>query len=654
MVEHTVSAHWDLGGKSFGISSDGRPLFDGQTLLTEDLSGEASVANFGAAGDGVADDSPAINAAIDAAIASGRLVVDLPPGIYRYVTPHAVMTVPVSFRGAGNLKTIIKVDPALTGGYVFAWSEVWEGAPGPSPWPVGTDTVTLANNRAGVLVSGLSLVGDRDAGATQNGFLFYDAADFVLFHDVSAYYLKGSAIKTGVALNTASSFMRESSFDKLRLWYCGTATDPVLSFGSVGATIANNEIDFGLVEMYAPMGDGFVMDNDSSVGISRDYRIAQLRIEGLEAGDQLGDLIRIGSSTKQGQIRDVQIGQVRLINPYTSYAAMRVTASTGSLRPFFIHVGEGNIGQATLGSAVGLSLDACRDSHFHFPNITTVGSEVVIGADCTSHITVDGDGNEQSWTWSINAAATKAIAFPVRTIGLNGAGSVQANPHDASATGGNVPGVGAVDMQVVRSAATQVASGIGSTLAGGNSNVAAGTGASIGGGFSNVGSGDYSATAGGRQGNARSRYGVQYWASGIFAAQGDAQNAMQVLRGSGATASAFRLTADAAAVGANNSFNIPNATSFRFRVELMATDITTRGKDYSYAVDGIVTRDANAASTAVALGTPVEINRGTVTGAVATVTADTTNGAVNVSFAPPTSNTDTWHAVASIRATEVQ
>ena len=223
-----------------------------------------SVTAFGAVGDGVTDDSIAINAAIDRALvllaAGTPTTVEFPAGIFRYVTAHAAMSYPVSFIGQGNLKSIILVDPALTGGHVFGWSEVWEGAPSPSPWPVGTDTVTLANNRAGVLVSGLTLVGDRDAGATQNGFVFYDAADFVLFHDVSAYYLKGSMIKTGVTLNAASSFMRESSFDKIRAWYCGAASAPVLAFGSVGATIANNEIDFGFVEMYAPMGDGFVID----------------------------------------------------------------------------------------------------------------------------------------------------------------------------------------------------------------------------------------------------------------------------------------------------------------------------------------------------------------------------------------------------------
>jgi hypothetical protein len=209
-------------------------------------------------------------------------------------------------------------------------------------------------------------------------------------------------------------------------------------------------------------------------------------------------------------------------------------------------------------------------------------------------------------------------------------------------------------MQVTRSAATQVASGIASTIAGGNSNVTAGTGASIGGGFSNVASGDYSATAGGRQGNARSRHGVQFWASGLFAAQGDAQYAMQVLRCAASAEAAVRLTSDAAAAGTANTFNIPNASSFRFRVVLMATNTVTRGKDYSYSVDGIITRDANAASTAVALGTPVEITRGTPTGAVATVTADTTLGALNVSFTPPTGNAEAWHAAATITATEVQ
>jgi hypothetical protein len=37
-----------------------------------------------------------------------------------------------------------------------------------------------------------------------------------------------------------------------------------------------------------------------------------------------------------------------------------------------------------------------------------------------------------------------------------------------------------------------------------------------------------------------------------------------------------------------------------------------------------------------------------------TATADTTNGCLNLSFTPPTGNTDTWHPVARVETVEVQ
>jgi len=63
--------------------------------------------------------------------------------------------------------------------------------------------------------------------------------------------------------------------------------------------------------------------------------------------------------------------------------------------------------------------------------------------------------------------------------------------------GGNARGTNAVDLQVVRSAPSQVASGDYSTLGGGVENVSSGMGATVGGGQKNVSSGTLSTVAGG-------------------------------------------------------------------------------------------------------------------------------------------------------------
>jgi hypothetical protein len=68
-----------------------------------------------------------------------------------------------------------------------------------------------------------------------------------------------------------------------------------------------------------------------------------------------------------------------------------------------------------------------------------------------------------------------------------GTGALQAQKTDSTATGGNARGANAIDWQTNRSAATQVASGLSSTISGGYSNSAAGYFNFIGGGYTNSG-----------------------------------------------------------------------------------------------------------------------------------------------------------------------
>jgi hypothetical protein len=101
--------------------------------------------------------------------------------------------------------------------------------------------------------------------------------------------------------------------------------------------------------------------------------------------------------------------------------------------------------------------------------------------------------------------------------------------------GGNTRGLHAVDLQSSRSAATQVASGIYSVIAGGQSNTASGTLSVVGGGEVNTSSGDWSVVGGGQENTAsgvRSVVGGGYQntASGVwsFVGGGFSNTASQV------------------------------------------------------------------------------------------------------------------------------
>jgi hypothetical protein len=128
-----------------------------------------------------------------------------------------------------------------------------------------------------------------------------------------------------------------------------------------------------------------------------------------------------------------------------------------------------------------------------------------------------------NWTESVNTSAPNATVPVVRFLATNaaanvdialspkGTGAITAHVADNTSTGGNKRGTYAVDLQTVRSANTQVASGTYSVIAGGRQNTASGTYGAVGGGIGNtagsyafVGSGstvvatpDYSVAVGG-------------------------------------------------------------------------------------------------------------------------------------------------------------
>lgn len=161
----------------------------------------------------------------------------------------------------------------------------------------------------------------------------------------------------------------------------------------------------------------------------------------------------------------------------------------------------------------------------------------------------------------------------------------------------------------------------------------------------------------GNGGTDRIRPLTNCWGGNEIAVQGDSQTCYTVLNGTGASTSAIRLTANSAAANAGDCVNIPNNTAYALTMDIVAFDHTTVTKNNSWNnLTGLLTRGANAASTTVTLtsATPaVTYSNGAANGTMS-ITADTTNGCLNVSWTPPALNTDTWNVVARVRTVEVQ
>lgn len=256
------------------------------------------------------------------------------------------------------------------------------------------------------------------------------------------------------------------------------------------------------------------------------------------------------------------------------------------------------------------------------------GSVIGLVADATSHF----DGSKNNTGIAVAPLGTGAFTLDI---------------PDSTAAGGNARGTNAVDLQMVRSAATQVVSGSQSFMAGGGSQVAGNGSGAVG--LNHVGSGNRSFLTGDSTADL-GVYGLRAHASGKITTVGDTQTNLLVMRTTTSGAALVVLTSDGLAGSNINRLILANNTSYAWNLTLKAYDSTTPANYYIYFAQGLAHRDATSPTTSLTvtvLGTPVTGNGGTGSTAAATVTASTgTSGAVNINFTPPSANTDTWSAIA--------
>lgn len=212
---------------------------------------------------------------------------------------------------------------------------------------------------------------------------------------------------------------------------------------------------------------------------------------------------------------------------------------------------------------------------------------------------------------------------------------------DGTTVGGNVRGANAVDLQTLRVAATQVASGASSFVAG-SYNSATGFGAASLGGGLNIASGALSATVGGQFAFTNGILGQCAFGHNS-PALGRLQTTMtglyQVTTGTTAT----RATADSTAASTANQLILRNNSAFIVEGSVIARDTVTNDcASFSFSV--LVKRGSDAANTTI-VGTPLITQDFADTAATTwavTLTADTTNGALGVNVAGAGTNAIRW------------
>jgi hypothetical protein len=663
-----------LNGPTINGNISGSPTFTGaptisvlptgattSRALSELFAQVVNVKDFGAKGDGSTDDSAAIAAAINSAIshANGkRPSVYLPGGTYRLAgTALPLITVPISIYGDGEHSTYLQVSQSYVGTDVFSFSEVWIKSAYINPLLSSADP-------AGINLRGFTIIGDSAAASQQNAFSFYDRDDFVVMKDIEVFLMNGRCLWFGATKNQSQAYLRESRIDHVRCSHTGTSTAPAVEISSTSASgsDATNTNTFSGLNIINSISSGLVIRNPNNFSATRVMDFFGLRVEISGA-----DNIDIGLSSDSGQVEGIHVYGMANISPGATNAGFYgLNIDPGSTQAYDITVIGGFIGPCNGSTSCnGVRLNNTRLTEIRLENIQTAGPNVTAGPSLGGQVEVNGNGSEQGWTYSIDAAVPQKLLTPIRKQGDPSASSsssaalpsVTSVVPDSSASFGNLRGAGAVDLMQDRNGATQVAGGTDSVVIGGQQNIV-GTSASFSaiiGGAGNTVSAAKTFMGASQQASDRGRPGSQVFSVGANLTPGDAQSVRTIFRAVSTGGATAVLTENGGAAGTANILNISANQSYSLRTQCEARDTTTAGTDVTTVWPiSLLTRDATIGTTAVSLGTPATVSRGTVTGASFAITADTTNGGLHVLWTPPTGNNDTFHLVCLLEDVEVQ
>lgn len=614
------------------------------------------VADFGGTCDGTTDDTAAFNAAISTANATGHVIISIPGDATHPACKVAGALTPISaaYVGvAGSGPYAAQIVQTTDGVDTLTWSptspttgQVYGGSL-QNIWLRRTATTTSG--------AGLKLV-------QANGFFAsnVDIRDF--YTDIAIY--GGSAINvSNFNLGSGLYFGSLRSGSSLIHAYAqaltsGYAWPSEVTFSNFDAKGANNYLDSALIVEgadgiwftsghlgFAATQQVYFHPTVNGVGI-QSVSFGNVGIDGNGAGGigvsipaltVSGSFVRDVSVTG-GEIEDVVGNAVDVREPSAELRLATDVRNSGGWAVY--NYASSAIDVSGIINNAGASVSstgAIYNGTIGIANFHDLILKNVTGSCLTMPTAIALSGPLRT----VNIATDQSCATPPGqslNYQMNGASQYASQPTGLA--GGQYSLAGA------------------EALAWGNSAVAAGYGSTAAG--DTVSAAGYFSKVFGYTASDNDRYGAFVFGSGQNASLGDAQAARTVLRGSGSGTSAFRLTSDGqpARSGGNggNCLNLWNYETALLEIKIVATDNQSFGNDFEYEMPAAKLAQGGAASSEsyTAIGTAVTHSTGTGSTTSVAISADTTNGCLNVSFTPPSGNTDAWHAVATVDAVEAR
>lgn len=319
---------------------------------------------------------------------------------------------------------------------------------------------------------------------------------------------------------------------------------------------------------------------------------------------------------------------------------------------------SGYSGQNGASTATAVSVDTTNFTK----NLTSAENTVQKALDKIDDMSSGGLTNFTESTGSYSSVYYVALSPNNAQTNVNivlqpkGTGSILAQTPDGTATGGNSRGSGAVDLQLNRSSASQIASANNSFVAG-YGNTASGS-ISVSVGYLNTSSGSYSFSCN-RNNTASESYTFscglynQSYLIGQFSF-GSNYTSGKVRQPSFLSATKSTTDATATEMFLDNSSAravLKNNATWTFIATIEAVNSADITKSASFIFEGRIRRGANAAATVLSM-IDVKIENSALA-CTATLTADTTNGSLKLGVTGIASTTILWQALVILTEIEI-
>jgi len=333
----------------------------------------------------------------------------------------------------------------------------------------------------------------------------------------------------------------------------------------------------------------------------------------------------------------VNRSKLRLYADNSGVNGIRPTA-TGD-RAVAIGSNSGAAGQ--FGAAVGYICNAY--------NIGSSAFGYFASASGNYSLAISGDtGATYQSAIGYNSAGNRAQAVTGAGAVVLGGSYASGSDSFAAAAGNNSSSYGATGGNSVALGHSATASGTYSAAIGGSGAIASATRSVVLGGYASEANATYSYAFGHR---GLAAY-VGKYAYGVFTSStvGTSQGGYMVLAISTTDATATKLGSDGGAGGATNQVILANNSAFAFTGTIIARQQAAGGTaSAAWKVEGLIRREANAASTTLVASTVTAISN--VPTWVIALTADTTNGGLSITVTGAAATNIRW--VATIQTSEV-